>query len=110
MRRLRQDAQMLFRQLGIGHSHKLLFEFPLAGNIAEPADDGALGLLFVFAFILIFAGIIKRLQVRTNQHEQQHCTREKFHEVPCRPLSDQEDCTVRSNPPLQGVTLWSALH
>jgi hypothetical protein len=28
--------------------------------------------------------MIKRLQVRTNQHEEQNSTREKSHEAPCR--------------------------
>ncbi len=78
MRGLGENAQMLFRQLGIGHGDELLFDFQLAGNIAEPADNPALRLTFLF----FLAALIKRLQARTNQREEQNCTRDKFHEAP----------------------------
>ena len=84
MRRLRQNAQMFFRPLGVGHGHELLFDFPLAGRVAETADGPVVRLLFVFVFVFLSASMIKRLQVRTNQHEEQNSTREKSHEAPCR--------------------------
>src|SRR4029077_19012246 len=77
-----------FRQLRIGHSHKLLFDFPLAGGVAEPSNGRALRLdlilIFVCIFICIFSSLIKRLQVRANQHEEQKNSRENFHEAPCK--------------------------
>ncbi len=40
VRRLRQRAQMFFRQLGIGHREKTRFRSVFAGRIAK-AEDGA---------------------------------------------------------------------
>src|ERR1700691_279306 len=68
VRRLGEDSQMLFRQLGVGNWHKLLFDFLLGGNVAEAADGRGFWLVMnVASLIFVFAGLIKCLQVRTDQ-------------------------------------------
>ena len=76
MRRLGQDAEVLFRQLGIGHGQEALFDCLLAGDIAEPGDGRFTRLTFVFA------RTIKRLQVGTQQDQEENCSRNRFHEAP----------------------------
>ncbi len=73
---------MLFRQLRIGHRHKLLLDFQFAGYIAETADEPVPPLSRpIFHLALILAGMIKRQQRRTHQHEEQNSTRKKFHKL-----------------------------
>ncbi len=88
VRRFGQNPQMLFRQLGVGHSHELLFDFPLAGHIAEATDGPVIRLPFN-RLIFLFTGPIKRLQSRTHQHKEKNSARKKFHEAPCRQLCRQ---------------------
>ena len=76
-----QNAEMLFRELGIGHGQEFLFDLALAGDIAEAADGPVLRLGFFVVIVIFLAGLIKRQQTRTNQREEQHCTGEKFHEA-----------------------------
>ena len=46
MRRLGQNSQMLFRQLRVRHSQKLLLDLPLPSHIAEPTDGPVVLRLF----------------------------------------------------------------
>src|SRR4029077_5670543 len=81
----------------------------------------ALRLNFVLIFIvivistsLIFTRLIKRLQVRTNQHEEQKNSRENFHGAPCKirnvektdsDFFQQRENIVHRRDPVPGVGL-----
>ena len=70
---------MFFGQLGVRYGDKLCLDCALGIGVTEPADRPVVGL----SLIVILLRLIKGLEVRTNQHEKQNRSREKFHEAPC---------------------------